>query len=139
MTSGTKERVDLLSKLADSWIRLGQTGEGLRTDEYVNKHREAIMGIYEYCGKSLKEYLNYEPALAAVEREGARANEAGIAEGMRMCAEFLEREADANFMPNEPTKQLIRGMATAIRVNMKAFVIGERTAQSPVAPAREAK
>jgi hypothetical protein len=66
--------------------------------------------------------------------EPPRANEAGIAEGMRMCAEFLEREADANFMPNEPTKVLIKGLATAIRVNMKAFAIAA-TPEPTVTPA----
>lgn len=45
----------------------------------------------------------------------------GVTRGQLMAAEFLEREADANYMPNEPVKVLIKGFASAIRINLKAF------------------
>lgn len=52
----------LLAKVAESWIRTGQAGEGLRNDEYSVKHREIVMGIYGYCGKTIKDYLAYSAA-----------------------------------------------------------------------------
>jgi hypothetical protein len=77
----------LLEKLADSWIRTGQLGEGLRTDEYVTKHKEAIMGIYEYCGKTLTEYLRHE-ALAANESTPLVGPEAGGSSPAQGCAPY---------------------------------------------------
>jgi hypothetical protein len=50
---------ELLRKLAEGWIETGLHGTGLRTDEYVAAHKQAIQGIYEHCGKQLLEYLNY--------------------------------------------------------------------------------
>lgn len=52
--------VALLTRLANSWIRIGQTSDGLRKDEYVTAHKEAIQGIYETCGETLLDYLKYE-------------------------------------------------------------------------------
>jgi hypothetical protein len=52
----------LLRKLAASWIDTGLNGTGLRSDEETMKRKDAIQGIYGYCGKLLLEYLDYRPA-----------------------------------------------------------------------------
>src|SRR5208282_3947679 len=59
--TGSQPPATLLRKLAASWIETGQNGTGLRKDGYVEQHQQAIQGIYEYCGKSLLEYLDYSP------------------------------------------------------------------------------
>ena len=59
----------LLRRLAEGWIRTGQTGEGLRTDEWVMEHKAAIQGVYKYCGKQLIAYVDYNARHA----EGRRA------------------------------------------------------------------
>lgn len=58
---------------------------------------------------------------AALVAEGQESpNEESFTQGVLFAANFLEREADANFMPNEPAKVLLKGMASALRINMKA-------------------
>ena len=42
----------------------------------------------------------------------------GVTRGMQLAADFIEREADANFMPNEPAKVLMRALALTIRRNL---------------------
>jgi TolA-binding protein len=38
------------------------------------------------------------------------------ADGLKEAAQFLDDEADANFMPNQPAKNLLKGLAIAIRM-----------------------
>ena len=67
---------------------------------------------------TIKDCADELEALLAERQESS--SEDSFTQGVLFAANFLEREADANFMPNEPAKLLLKGMASALRINMRA-------------------
>jgi hypothetical protein len=48
-------REEMLRKLSEDWLEVGTTGNGLRPDSNI----PAVLGVYEYCGDMLRQYLDY--------------------------------------------------------------------------------